>query len=223
MITVGTRVDSKKNDRSGSVGCLGCDKLRNCTSVFGSLHLKGISFSKRNEHLRKELRFPHLREITGHLIVTFLMDGTSLSDILPNLAVIHGRAESLFQGYALVIYQNEGLQNIGLNSLTVIKQGGIKIEFNPKLCYLDRVRWASLMVHNGAAKKLAMNGNSKDCFAKCSESCHTPSGHGSSGHKYCWGRERKNCQKCEYFEFFDVKPLMFVWLASSWPDITCHD
>ena len=199
FIDVGTRYD-KKSDTSS---CMGCEKLRNCTSVFGSVRLKGISFSNRNKHLRKELHFPHLREITGHLIVTFLQDGaTSVSDILPNLAVIHGRVEQLFQGYALVVYKNKGLQNLGLNSLTLIKQGGIKIEFNPQLCYLDRIRWQSLM-GNGEAKKyeLAMKGNLKDCFEKCSESCNTPSGHGSSGHKYCWGRKKQNCQKCEYLLF----------------------
>ncbi len=198
-ITVGTRV--KKNDKPW---CRGCDELRNCTSVFGSVHLKGISFDKKNEHLREELRFPHLREITGHLIVTFLYGATSLSEILPNLAVIHGQVEDLFQGYALVIYQNEGLQNLGLNSLTVIKQGGIMVQFNPKLCYLNRIRWQSL-TDNREAKKydLAMKGNSKDCFAKCSaDSCKTPRGHGSSGHIYCWGGKKKNCQKCEYFIFF---------------------
>lgn len=143
--------------------------------------------------------FPHLREITGHLIVTFVMDTASLSDILPNLAVIHGRVEDLFQGYALVVYQNEGLQNLGLNSLTMIKQGGIKIEYNPKLCYLNHIRWQSLMGYGEAKKyELAMKGNSKDCFAKCSDSCLTPSGHGSSGLKYCWGKGRKSCQKCRY-------------------------
>lgn len=200
VINVGTRI-GKDDDKAS---CIGCDALRNCTSVFGSVHLKGIFLNnKRNEHLQKELRFPHLREITGHLIVTFVDDVTSLSDILPNLAVIRGRVEKQFQGYALVVYRNKGLQNLGLNSLTLIKQGGIKIEFNQKLCYLDYIRWQSLRDY-GEGKKydLAMNGNSNECFAKCSEFCHTPSGHGSSGHKYCWGRGRKNCQKCEYFDVF---------------------
>ena len=212
IITVGTRV-SKEDDKAS---CVGCDRLRDCTSVFGSVHLKGIFLNnKRNEHLQKELRFPHLREITGHLIVTFLDDVTSLSDILPNLAVIHGRVEEQFQGYTLVVYQNSGLQNLGLNSLTVIKQGGIRIEFNQKLCYVDHIRWQSLM-GEGKKYELAINGNSNECFAKCSEFCHTPSGHGSSGHKYCWGRERKSCQKCEYFLSFFKKviSLNFFRLAN---------
>ena len=192
-LSVGTRV------RNGVSRCEGCDELRNCTSVYGSVHLKGISFRK-NESLRNEFRFPKLREITGHLIVTFLDDVSSLDDILPNLSVIHGRVEGLFEGYALVVYLNKGLQNLGLNSLTVIKQGGIKIEFNQKLCYLDRVRWQSMMDY-GVGKKyeLALKGNSKDCFAKCSESCRTPPGHGSSGYAYCWGGKEKNCQKRKWF------------------------
>ena len=206
VIAVGTR----KDERSGTSSCTGCDRLRECTSVVGSVHLKGISFSESSAHLRRELHFPKLREITGHLIVTFLEDGaTSVSDILPNLAVIHGRVENQFLGYALVVYKNKGLQNLGLNSLTLVKQGGIKIEFNPKLCYLDRIRWQALMDNGQATKyELAMKGNSKDCFPKCSESCRTPSGQGSSSHiKYCWGRNQKNCQKCEYLATFSGRKL----------------
>ena len=191
---MGTRADKARN----ITWCTGCDKLRNCTSVFGSVHIKGISFNDQNEHLRKELRFPHLREITGHLIVTFVYGVPSLSDILPNLAVIHGRVEYLFEGYALVVYHNKGLQHLGLDSLTLIRQGDTRIEFNQKLCYLDRIRWQSLRADSETKKyELVVNGNSKNCFEKCSDSCRTPSGHGSSGYKYCWGRGPKNCQKCK--------------------------
>ena len=173
--------------------CVGCEKLRNCTTVLGSVHLKGISL-KNDKELAKQIQFPLLKEITGHLIVTFLEDVRSLSDILPNLAVIRGRIANLFKDYAFVVYRNAGLRTLGLNALTTVKQGGIKIEFNPFLCYLDRVRWKSLMNHE--KYELSIGSNSQDCFDKCS-GCQTPSGHGSSGISYCWAEEKKNCQTCK--------------------------
>ncbi|XP_046861497.1 insulin receptor-like [Xenia sp. Carnegie-2017] len=188
---------SHKEGNKTIYSCIGCKKLRRCTSVYGSVHLKKIAISSKNEFLSEQLRFPKLREITGHLIVTFLLQGVySLSNILPNLAVIRGRLEDLFQGYALVVYQNDALLNLGLDSLTTIQQGGVRIEHNDRLCFLNQVRWKSVM-QNGESKKydLVKKDNSGDCFMTCSHRCHTPSGHGLSGNKYCWGRYRKNCQK----------------------------
>lgn len=190
---------SHKEGNKTIYSCIGCKKLRRCTSVYGSVHLKKIAISSKNEFLSEQLRFPKLREITGHLIVTFLLQGVySLSNILPNLAVIRGRLEDLFQGYALVVYQNDALLNLGLDSLTTIQQGGVRIEHNDRLCFLNQVRWKSVM-QNGESKKydLVKKDNSGDCFMTCSHRCHTPSGHGLSGNKYCWGRYSKNCQKCE--------------------------
>lgn len=198
IITVGTR------RIKGKAVCIGCKDLENCTTVHGSVHLKGILLKNKDE-LAKKLRFPKLREITGHLIVTFLADVKSLSEILPNLSVIRGQVAHLYQDYALVVYLNDELRTLGLNSLTVVKQGGIKIGLNPKLCYLDRVRWESLINHGREGEKyeLSIGGNSKDCLDEYCVGCRTPAGHGSSGLTYCWGGKKQNCQqrKCFFLSF----------------------
>ena len=50
--------------------------------------------------------------------------------------------------YALVVYQNQDLQSIGLNKLTVLKNGGVRIAENSKLCYTRSVAWNEIMVGN---------------------------------------------------------------------------
>lgn len=43
--------------------------------------------------------------------------------------------------YALVVYQNDDLEDIGLTKLSVIKNGGIRINENRRLCYARYIRW----------------------------------------------------------------------------------
>lgn len=58
---------------------------------------------------------------------------TSLGKMFPNLRVIGGH--SLIMNYALVVYQNNDLRDVGLTKLTAIKNGGVRITENPRLCY----------------------------------------------------------------------------------------
>lgn len=53
--------------------------------------------------------------------------------MFPNLRVIGGH--SLIMNYALVVYQNNDLRDVGLTKLTAIKNGGVRITENPRLCY----------------------------------------------------------------------------------------
>lgn len=63
----------------------------------------------------------------------------SLGKIFPNLRVIGGN--QLVMNYAMVVYQNDDLEDIGLTKLSVIKNGGIRITENPRLCYARYIRW----------------------------------------------------------------------------------
>ena len=72
-----------------------------------------------------------LTEITGYLLVSLVHDERSLKEIFPNLAVIRGT--ELFLDYSLVMYENDGLQEINLPSLTTILDGGVRIEKNIRL------------------------------------------------------------------------------------------
>lgn len=66
--------------------------------------------------------------------------------MFPNLRVIGGH--TLIMNYALVIYQNQDLRNIGLTKLTVIKNGGIRISENSRLCYTRNINWDNIIVGN---------------------------------------------------------------------------
>ena len=50
--------------------------------------------------------------------------------------------------YALVIYQNQDLKNVGLTKLTVIKNGGVRIAENSRLCYTRNINWDHMIVGN---------------------------------------------------------------------------
>jgi len=44
----------------------------------------------------------------------------------------------------LIIYKNPDLEEIGLTGLTSIMNGGVRITYNPKLCYVKTVDWNGL-------------------------------------------------------------------------------
>ncbi|TRY67246.1 hypothetical protein TCAL_16954 [Tigriopus californicus] len=67
-----------------------------------------------DDYLRKNLSFPELREITDYLLVFKAGRVLSFSTLFPNLAVIRGN--KLLGNWALIIFQNENLAEIGLLS-----------------------------------------------------------------------------------------------------------
>ncbi|XP_022807604.1 insulin receptor-related protein-like [Stylophora pistillata] len=112
--------------------CEGCLELENCTTLEGSIQVQMIR--KAGDAVMKQLQFPKLTEITGHLLVSLMYGKRSLREIFPNLAVIRGR--QVFLDYSLIIYQNDGLEEVNLPSLTTILRGGVRIEKNINLCYV---------------------------------------------------------------------------------------
>eukprot|EP00094_Tigriopus_californicus_P010060 TCALIF_09701-PA protein Name:"Similar to INSR Insulin receptor (Homo sapiens)" AED:0.09 eAED:0.20 QI:0/0.77/0.8/1/1/1/10/426/1712 len=120
--------------------------LRGCTVIEGSLVIMS-GFETMNlgpdDYLRKNLSFPELREITDYLLVFKAGRVLSFSTLFPNLAVIRGN--KLLGNWALIIFQNENLAEIGLLSLTSILHGGVKIIENPSLCYVNTVDWKKIV------------------------------------------------------------------------------
>lgn len=66
----------------------------------------------------------------------------SLNYLFPKLRIIRG--DSLISNYALVLYQNQHLIEIGLPNLVEISKGGVRISENPVLCYADTINWAKI-------------------------------------------------------------------------------
>ena len=190
--------------------CQGCSSLENCTTYEGSIQIQIVG--QASAEVMNQLRFPKLTEITGHLLVSLVYSQRSLKDIFPNLAVIRGR--EVFLDYSLVIYDNNGLEEINLPSLTKILDGGVRIENNVNLCYVNTIRWKSIMRNDKRREEiddnysLILNSNNNDCYDVCFQRpggerrCSPPAGHGISTKQYCWapGKDDQNpdCQSCEY-------------------------
>jgi hypothetical protein len=47
--------------------------------------------------------------------------------------------------YAIVIFQNIDLHEIGLHRLATIRNGGVRIVENPRLCYGQSIDWNAIM------------------------------------------------------------------------------
>lgn len=187
--------------------CDNCKSLENCTTYEGSIQIQIVRRSK--DTVMKQLRFPKLTEITGHLLVSLVYGERSLKEIFPNLAVIRGR--ELFLGYSLVIYENDGLEEVNLPSLTTILDGGVRIEKNINLCYVKTIRWKSIMRtttdDDHEFFSLYLNSNNNDCYDECFQApggqrkCPPPAGHGSLTNQHCWApgsQQNDDCQSCKY-------------------------
>ena len=114
--------------------------LTNCTVIEGSLQILLIDYADPSQY--DDLSFPNLTEITDYLLLYRVYGLRSLSRIFPNLAVIRGR--KLFYNYALVAYEMPDLEELGLDSLTNIQRGAIRLEKNPQLCYIDTIDWTNI-------------------------------------------------------------------------------
>ncbi|CAG0883369.1 unnamed protein product, partial [Darwinula stevensoni] len=123
------------------------DPFLNCTIVDGHVWVvmtdthRTFASSPSSPHVSilANTSFKHLREIANHLFVYQNKALQTLSGLFPRLTVIRG--QQLFHNFALLIYQNEYLQNIGLHQLTSVMEGPVRIERNPMLCYLNSIDW----------------------------------------------------------------------------------
>lgn len=117
--------------------------MENCTVIEGFLLitlLSGNSLEDYNE------TFPLLTEVTDFIIVYQVHYLRSIGRIFPNLSVIRGRV--LFEGYALIVYSNSHLEELGLTKLTTISRGGVRIEKNVMLCFVDSIKWDEIVSNN---------------------------------------------------------------------------
>ncbi|KAK6028704.1 receptor L domain protein, partial [Ostertagia ostertagi] len=113
----------------------------NCSVVEGSMVLSLIQNANVTE--ADFPMFQHLREITGSLLIFQVRKLSTLSRIFPNLRIIGG--QNLIQHFSLIIYQNEDLIDIGLTKLRLIRNGGVRIAENNKMCYSRYIDWKHLM------------------------------------------------------------------------------
>lgn len=88
----------------------------------------------------------------------FRVDGLrSIGHLFPNLAIIRGF--NLFINYALVAFEMQHLQEIGLHSLTDIQKGSVRFEKNPALCYVDTIDWDTIAKAGKGDNIISVNNN----------------------------------------------------------------
>ena len=167
--------------------------MTKCTVIEGSLQILLIDYADPKDY--EQLSFPLLREITGYLLLYRVMGLKSVGEIFPNLSVIRG--QQLFFNYALVAFEMEQLEDIALPSLTSILRGGVRLEKNKALCYVDTIDW-NMIAHKVGPDDHFILGNSNidSCVNRCPRN---PNGEdlcsksGSKGWKpLCWNS--KYCQ-----------------------------
>lgn len=164
-----------------------CRRLSNCTTYYGNLIFRTSAGNVTDRNQRVRPHFPHLREITGYLMIgLFNQDRFT---ILPALTVIRGHR--LLGNYALIIYYCTELKEINFSSLTTILHGGVRIEKNNNLCYVDGVKWSSIVrdKFQGEQFGVVVRQDNPNCDTGCySDRCKVVAGHGDDPNaQHCWG------------------------------------
>lgn len=175
--------------------------LRNCTVVEGNLKVSLIDYPEKSWD---DVSFPQLREITGYVLLYRLAGLKSLRNVFPGLAVIRGR--TLFRDNALVIYENQDLEEIGLKSLLTIERGSVYIWKNTVLCYLDTIDWTKVTsVEFSYRNSIMENKDSQQCANQCPPYCRSFFD-GKMVRNMCWTSQ--DCQQGMDCSAFRVERLM---------------
>ncbi|KAL4002500.1 Protein tyrosine kinase family protein [Acanthocheilonema viteae] len=168
--------------------------LANCTVMEGDFSVSMIT-SSNFTHENFPV-FSRLRVITGHLLIFQVSALRSLKRIFPNLRIIGG--QELIMNYALVIYQNTHLVEIGLPKLTTIINGGVRIMDNTQLCYSRYIDWSQILI--GPANDILTDQNKGTDSDLCSDDCVPQNEHRCHKRDHmlsCWDAE--TCQlECKY-------------------------
>lgn len=166
-------------------------KLEKCTIIEGNLTILLIDAKNHEEYL--PYSFPNLVEITEYLVLFRARGLKSLRHIFPNLAVIRG--DKLFSDYALVAFEMQDLEEIGLPSLVSIPRGAVRLDKNPNLCYIDTIDWSRITTGTAAEENyFGHNKEVQECVNGCHQSCPKFTRNGETV-QYCWTFHEDSCQK----------------------------
>ena len=197
------------------------EKLRNCTVIEGHLRISLIGTRENVNY--DHLSFPELVEITDYLMLYRVNGLKSLSKLFPNLAVLRGH--SPFHNYALIIYELQDLIEIGLPSLQVIHNGGVRLTRNPLLCFIQTIDWNRLNVSKSGLDFMD-NKEESSCANYCPERCNT-SHNGFSDVRRCWNQNlcQKNLSKYSWrwYPPFELKSFRFTFSWHWFIDSTFKD
>uniref|UniRef100_A0A5S6QCV7 Tyrosine-protein kinase receptor n=1 Tax=Trichuris muris TaxID=70415 RepID=A0A5S6QCV7_TRIMR len=171
------------------------EQWRRCSVIEGDVRLILMTREGLTQEDFELVVMPSVREITGSLLVFQVLGLQSLGTIFPNLRIIRGN--SLVYNYALVLFQNPQLREIGLTNLTEISKGGVRIFNNAELCYVNTVDWSKLCREDFAHVVVEGNKDPNLCSEKCSNQSRFCVQHRASSSKgllvnACWNHD--TCQ-----------------------------
>ena len=170
------------NNKDEHTGMASLVKYENCSVVEGSISITSAVYEMTGFG---NYSMPNLVEVTDFVLLYRANEIDSLENLFPRLAVIRGH--KLVQFYALAIYQMKNMVRVGLPSLTSIMNGGVRIEKNPLLCYVDTVRWRQIVVQQNDREshiEIIDNQETNSCLDKCPAKCEDTG---------CWSS--KDCQR----------------------------
>jgi len=167
-------------------------QLENCSVIEGNLTILLIDATGHEEYDR--FSFPNLVEITEFLVLFRAKGLKSLRNLFPNLAVIRG--DRLFSDYALVSFEMQDLVELGLPSLVSIPRGAVRLDKNPKLCYIETIDWSKITTGVPMEENyFGHNNNEQDeCVNRCHKTCPQVMLNGEE-RQYCWSIGEDSCQK----------------------------
>ncbi|XP_013197113.2 insulin receptor [Amyelois transitella] len=117
------------------------NRLKGCRVIEGQLSI--VLMEKDNPDTFKNVSFPELREVTDYIKIYRVRGVRNLGTLFPNLTVVRGMR--LYKDYAIVIYDNEHIESLGLRSLMRIQRGGVRIQHNDRLCYTETIDWSKIV------------------------------------------------------------------------------
>ncbi|KAG6450517.1 hypothetical protein O3G_MSEX006612 [Manduca sexta] len=171
------------------------NRLRGCRVIEGQLSI--VLMERSTPKIYENISFPELREVTGYIMI-YRTKVRNLGDLFPNLTVVRGI--QLFKDFAIVIFDNEHLEALGLRSLMRIERGGVRIQHNDRLCYTNTIDWTRIIAGD-ADNIIRSNYDTRLCglcpnaqsriedHRQSQQQCPTD----SKGKLLCW--DDKHCQK----------------------------
>jgi len=137
--------------------------LANCTVIEGHLQILLMDHTESKEF--ENLSFPNLREIADYLLLYRVYGLQTLSRLFPNLIAIRG--QTLFFNYALVVFEMHDLEDLGLWNFRQIIRGAVRIERNPRLCYVDTIDWSAVLSNRKVDNFIVQNRDTNECVNVC--------------------------------------------------------
>ena len=170
------------NSKDNTTKMSSLQKYWNCSVVEGSISITSAVYAIGDTW--RQYSMPNLVEVTDFVLLYRADEIDTLETLFPKLSVIRGH--KLVQFYALAIYQMKNMKRVGLSNLTHIMNGGVRIEKNPLLCYVDTVKWNEIVAQKiDRDSHIEIHDNQE--LNKCADNCPDKCG------GWCWSSS--HCQR----------------------------